>query len=95
MARSKKKNQEARAKHRVAKRRARLKRVMEKYRGNLSWGDYGKPDFDAMILELSELNLKYLQQLVDDLTDNPGYGDPNKALRERVQLIIMERTLLK
>lgn len=61
----------------------------------MRWADTSKEQFEAMVAELALLNVKYLQQLVEDLTENPGYGDPNKELRHRMESVILERTLLK
>lgn len=92
---SKEKRRRARELHQKAKRRAKVRKVLEKYRGHMAWGDGSKEHFEAMITELSKLNVKYLQQLVDDLTTQPGFNDPNKELKHRVELTILERTILK
>lgn len=61
----------------------------------MHWGDGSKEEFEQMIAELSLLNVKYLEQLVNDLKSNPGFKDPNKGLKERIEFVILERTVLK
>lgn len=89
------KRAEARAKHQRQKRRARTARILGKYRGKLYWANGSNEEFESLIKELSELNVKYLEQLVNDLKSGHGYGDQNKRLRERVESIILEKTILK
>lgn len=92
---SKGKRQRAKELHRRAKRRARVKRVLSKYRGDSFWADSSPEQFEALIAELSGLNVKYLQQLLLDLEGIVGFGDPNKDLRHRVEMLVLERTILK
>lgn len=56
-------------------------------------------DFEPMLNKICELNVKYLTVLLTDLKTR-GYihvwsGEYHRRLQERVELAIMERTLLK
>jgi hypothetical protein len=92
---SKAKRQEARAKHQRQKRRARVSRILNKYRGDMFWADSSSEEFQSLVKELYNLNVKYLEQFFNDLKSNPGYVDNNKALRDRVETMILEKTVLK
>lgn len=94
------KRKKARELHSIAKRRARCKRVMEPFRGDLYWADYSEEVFHQMIAELSKLNVKYLQQLLSDLKkNNPNSPfNPIRAQHNRLisslEHLILERTIL-
>ena len=90
-----KKSQAARARHHQQKRRARVRRILDKYRGHMHWGDGSKEEFQRLIAELATLNVKYLNVLFEDLDKNRGFSDPNKPLREHVEALILEKTVLK
>ena len=90
-----KKSQAARARHHQQKRRARVSRILNKYRGDRYWAEGSTEKFEQLIAELAALNVKYLTTLHEDLTRNPGFQDPNRPLRERVEALILEKTVLK
>jgi hypothetical protein len=92
---SKEKRHAARERQKIAKNRARVKRVLSKYRGDLAWADLSPDQFEALIAELSGLNIKYLQQLLLDLSKTTFYSEANKHLRHRVEILVLERTILK
>ena len=89
------KKKSGRATHQLQKRRARVRRILEKYRGDRYWGDSSTDEFKAMVAELAALNVKYLNVLFEDLDKNRGYGDSNRALRDQVESLILEKTVLK
>lgn len=97
MATKKSKRQEARALHLRNKRRARYKKVL------LAHSDENillplTDKFDAMMQDLFKLNVKYLNQLLNDLKVGyirPFSGELYKRMFEGVQYEIMERTILK
>ena len=91
---SKIKRMQARHKHQQQKRKARVIRVLNNYRGNRSWADDKPESFDALIKDLELLNVKYLKVLLEFLSCRT-FGDTNIKLMQRVELIIIERTLLK
>lgn len=76
------------------KRQKRIDAILEKYRGNIRWADKSKEQFQALLAELSTLNLKCLNQLHIHLHCNRGFMDPNKELREGIETLILERTIL-
>jgi hypothetical protein len=91
-------------KHQRQKRRARYKRITEKYTryvGDpfMASNTMKQDNFDAMIAELSTLNVKYLQVLLIDLKSNgampPWYGDYHRMFEHSIELRILERTILK
>ena len=80
----------------VSKKRARYLKVFSEFRRT-------SPDmfaeFDILLARLLELNVKYLQVMVDDLTKKgyipPWSGEYHEALIQRATYKIIEKTLLK
>lgn len=91
----KKKSSAAKARYIEQKRRTRLNRILNKYRGHMHWADRDDDQLNALIAELSTLNVKYLHLLFASLDNHKGHSDPNKRLRERVETLILEKTVLK
>lgn len=64
----------------------------------LSDGD-GWKVFNQMLVELSKLNLKYLQPLQQELENSgaihPWYGDYHRRLKTWIETEILERTILR
>lgn len=92
---SKNKRREAKLKHQTQKRRARYMKVFNSYRRN-SLDMYR--DFDRLLVDLFQLNNKYLQQMLNDLKAGyipPWSGDYHRALVHLTELKILERTVLK
>lgn len=90
-----KKSKSDRLRHLEQKRRARLNRILNKYRGHMHWADRDEEQLNALVTELSTLNVKYLHLLFASLDAHRGYGDPNQKLREKVETLILEKTVLK
>ncbi len=93
---SKVKRQLARARHRRDKRRARYKRILKKY--PTLTGPNGEDRFASLQQELLCLNVKYIQQLVNDLKSGaivPCYGDYHRTLQRTMEMALMEKTILK
>lgn len=59
----------------------------------------GKSAFENLLIDLSKLNAKYLQQLLSDLNSKgsiyPFHGEYHKMLISSVETMIIERTMLK
>jgi hypothetical protein len=102
------KRKQARASHQLQKRRARYKRILDQYEPADVWiypstmtyaSTIRSNDFNAMIVELCALNLKYLQTLLCDLNKNDFIGLWNKEccrkMKDAIEASILERTILK
>ncbi len=107
---SKVKRQKARAIQQMNKRRAKYKRIMAKYKlpgatytvggNNEDFMVMAPPSsFDLMMEELTKLNVKHCQQLLNDLKAqgaiSPWYGDYHRSLILKLEFSIIERTVLK
>lgn len=73
---------------------------MESFRGNLYWADYSEIAFNDMVIALSKLNVKYLQQLLSDLKEQP-INSPFRSIHSQHQRLIgavehaiLEKTVL-
>lgn len=55
--------------------------------------------FDALVADVIKLNPKYLEQLILDLRTRgyiaPWSGDYHRMLQHRVEIAILERTVLR
>ncbi len=81
-----------------------MNRITNKYARYVH--DNGRPtnvmnddNFQAMISEFLQLNLKHLQTLLTELKNKgaipPWYGDYHRMLIHRIELNILERTILE
>ena len=97
---SKQKRANARAKKRKQKYSAKVNRITRYIH------DTGRPtnvmtddNFQAMIGEFLKLNLKHLQTLLTELNTKgaipPWYGDYHRMLIHRIEIAILERTMLQ
>lgn len=59
----------------------------------MQWADGSNEEFESLVCDLGKLNVKYLEQLINDLKSE--FNSANKALIARVELLILERTVLK
>ena len=90
----------ARIKHQKQKRRAKVNKILFKYRPQHGWKlPQSVEKHKEMIDELLTLNVKYLQVLLEDLQpDGADYyyvGDYRKMIVQAIESHILERTLLK